>query len=56
MKNKKILSLFMFMLGVFLIFSSNVLAYEVGVNYGSGPGSGNINYHVVSKNIGTARS
>lgn len=56
MKNKKILSLFMFMLGVFLIFSSNVLAYEVGVNYGSGPSSGNINYHVVSKNIGTARS
>ena len=46
----------MFMLGVFLIFSSSVLAYEVGVNYGSGPGSGNINYHVVSKNIGTARS
>ena len=47
MKNKKILSLFMFMLGEFLIFSSNVLAYEVGVNYGSGLGSGNINYHVV---------
>lgn len=56
MRNKKILSLFMFMLGVFLVFSSNVLAYEVGVDYGSGPGSGNINYHVVSKNIGTARS
>lgn len=56
MKNKKILSLFMFMLGVFLVFSSNVLAYEVGVDYGSGPSSGNINYHVVSKNIGTARS
>lgn len=56
MRNKKILSLFMFMLGVFLVFSSNVLAYEVGVDYGSGPSSGNINYHVVSKNIGTARS
>lgn len=33
MRNKKILSLFMFMLGVFLIFSSNVLADEVGVDY-----------------------
>lgn len=33
MKNKKILSLFMFMLGVFLIFSSNVLAEQIAVYY-----------------------
>ena len=37
MRSKKILSLFMFMLGVFLIFSSSVLAdkkdNQVGVDY-----------------------
>lgn len=33
MRNKKILSLFMFMLGVFLIFSSNVLAEQIAVYY-----------------------
>lgn len=33
MRNKKILSLFMFMLGLFLIFSSNVLAEQIAVYY-----------------------
>ena len=33
MRNKKILSLFMFMLGLFLIFSSSVLAEQITVEY-----------------------
>lgn len=53
MRNKKILSLFMFMLGVFLIFSSSVLAdkkdNQVGVDYADSR-----NWLEIEKNIGTA--
>ena len=51
--SKKILSLFMFMLGVFLIFSSSVLAdkkdNQVGVDYADSR-----NWLEIEKNIGTA--
>ena len=53
MRNKKILSLFMLMLGVFLIFSSSVLAdkkdNQVGVDYADSR-----NWLEIKKNIGTA--
>ena len=49
MRSKKILSLFMFMLGVFLILSSSVLAYQVAISYDD---SDNDIY--IEKDIGTA--
>ena len=49
MRSKKILSLFMFMLGVFLIFGSNVLAYDVVISYDD---SDNDIY--IEKDLGTA--
>lgn len=53
MRSKKILSLFMFMLGLFLIFSSSVLAdkkdNQVGVDYADSR-----NWLEIEKNIGTA--
>lgn len=47
--SKKILSLFIFMLGVFLIFGSNVLAYDVIISYDD---SDNDIY--IEKDLGTA--
>lgn len=53
MRSKKILSLFMFMMGIFFIFSSKTLAYEIGVYYNGSESNKNENYTEVTGLGGT---